>query len=79
MLRVHIMHLVYSLSDPAVEDALYEIESMRRFAGIRLDRVPDEATILKFRYFLEQHKLDNKLFTKINKYLDWHWPSAERG
>jgi len=79
MLRVHIMHLVYSLSDPAMEDALYEIESMRRFAGIRLDRVPDEATILNFRHLLEQHKLGKKLFTKINKYLDWHWPSAVRG
>src|SRR5690606_36079968 len=56
MLRVLIMQLVYNLSDPAMEDALYEIESMRRFAGIRLDRVPDETTILNFRHLLEQHK-----------------------
>lgn len=72
MLRVHIMQLVYNLSDPAMEDALYEIESMRRFAGIRLDRVPDETTILNFRHLLEQHKLGKKLFTKINKHLDRH-------
>ena len=54
MLRIHIMQLVYNLSDPAMEDELYEIESMRRFAGIRLDRVPDETTILNFRHLLEQ-------------------------
>ena len=32
MLRVHCMQLFYNLSDPAMEDALYESESMRRFA-----------------------------------------------
>ncbi len=36
MLRVHVMQLLYNLSDPAMEDALYEIESMRRFAGLSL-------------------------------------------
>lgn len=70
MLRVHIMQLVYNLSDPAMEDALYEIESMRCFAGIRLDRVPDETTILNFRHLLERHKLGQKLFHTINSHLD---------
>ena len=45
------MQLFYNLSDPAMEDALYEIESMRQFAGLKLDRLPDETTILKFRHF----------------------------
>lgn len=72
MLRIHLMQLVYNLSDPAMEDALYEIESMRNFANIRLDRVPDETTILNFRHLLEQHKLGKKLFQKINKHLDQH-------
>ena len=46
MLRVHCMQLFYNLSDPAMEDALYEIESMRRFAGLKLNRsLPDETTI----------------------------------
>ncbi|WP_371877045.1 IS5 family transposase [Microbulbifer sp. 2205BS26-8] len=70
MLRIHIMQFAYNLSDPAMEDALYEIESIRRFAGIRLDRVPDEATILNFRHLLEEHQLGKKLFNKINKHLD---------
>ena len=55
MLRVHVMQLLYNLSDPGMEDALYEIESMRRFAGLRLsDNLPDETTILNFRHFLEK-------------------------
>ncbi|WP_188149383.1 transposase, partial [Teredinibacter waterburyi] len=66
MLRVHIMQLLYNLSDPAMEDTLYEIESMRRFAGLRLsDNLPDETTILNFRHFLESHKLGQKLFDTI--------------
>lgn len=72
MLRIHIMQLAYNLSDPAMEDALYEIESMRRFAGLRLDRIPDETTILNFRHLLENHNLGMKLFQKINKHLDKH-------
>ena len=63
MLRVHVMQLLYNLSDPGMEDALYEIESMRRFAGLRLsDNLPDETTILNFRHFLEKHKFGKCLF-----------------
>src|SRR5690606_31072033 len=72
MLRIHIMQVVYNLSDPAMEDALYEIESMRRFAGIRLGQVPDETTILNFRHLLERHGLGKKLFKNINRKLDQH-------
>ncbi|SFB66476.1 Transposase domain, partial [Microbulbifer thermotolerans] len=58
MLRIHCMQLFYNLSDPAMEDSLYEIESMRHFAGLTLtDRIPDETTILNFRHLLEQHQL----------------------
>ena len=53
-----------------MEDALYEIESMRRFAGLRIsEAVPDETTILKFRHLLERHKLGEALLTLINKHL----------
>ena len=63
MLRIHCMQLFYNLSDPAMEDALYEIESMRRFAGLKLsDALPDETTILNFRHFLERYKLGGKIF-----------------
>jgi len=67
MLRVHAMQLFYNLSDPAMEDALYEIDSMRRFAGLDLTRnLPDETTILKFRHLLEKHGLARKIFECIN-------------
>lgn len=70
MLRIHSMQLFYNLSDPAMEDALYEIESMRNFAGLTLsDRIPDETTILNFRHLLEKHQLGSKLFEEINGYL----------
>jgi IS5 family transposase len=60
-LRIHCMQLFCNLSDPAMEDALYEIESMRRFAGLQLsDRLPDETTILNFRYLLGRHSLGKK-------------------
>jgi IS5 family transposase len=52
MLRIHLMQLWYSLSDPGMEEALIEVHTMRRFAGIDLisDRIPDETTILTFRH-----------------------------
>jgi IS5 family transposase len=69
MLRVHCLQLFYNLSDPAMEDALYEVASMRRFAGLHLDRIPDETTILNFRHLLERHGLGKQLFNEINAYL----------
>ena len=50
MLRVHCVQLFYNLSDPGMEDLLYEAESVRRFVGLRLsEALPDESTILHFR------------------------------
>lgn len=70
MLRVHCLQLFYNLSDPGMEDALYEIESMRRFAGLRLsERIPDETTILNFRHFLERHGLGKVIFEAVNRHL----------
>lgn len=80
MLRVHCLQLFYNLSDPAMEDALYEIESMRRFAGLRLsDRLPDETTILNFRHLLEKHGLGEKLFKEINRHLAAHGLMVREG
>jgi IS5 family transposase len=79
MLRVHCMQLFYNLSDPGMEDALYEVESMRRFAGLRLDRIPDETTILNFRRLLERHNLGEKMFKEINQTLDEHGLMLKEG
>ena len=55
MLRIHLLQHWYSLSEPAMEEALIEVPTMRRFAGVELisDRIPDETTILTFRHLLE--------------------------
>lgn len=69
MLRVHCVQLFYNLSDPAMEDLLYEVESVRRFTGVKLDKVPDETTILNFRRRLERGDLGRQLFDQINGHL----------
>lgn len=79
MLRIHCLQLFYNLSDPAMEDSLYEIESMRRFAGITLDTVPDETTILNFRHLLEKHQLGKKLFERLHCYLERKGLSFKEG
>jgi len=53
-----------------MEDALYEITSMRLFAGLSLDSaIPDHTTIMNFRHLLEKHKLSRQLFQEVNKWL----------
>ena len=70
MLRIHCVQLCYNLSDPAMEDLLYEAESVRRFCGLILtEAIPDESTILHFRHLLERHDLGTKLFETINAHL----------
>ena len=71
MLRIHFLQHWFNLSDPAVEEALYDSRAMRRFVGIDLGRepVPDETTICKFRHMLEAHNLGAELFRLINVYL----------
>ena len=71
MLRIHCVQLFYNLSDPAMEDMLYEIESVRRFVGVRLSGpLPDETTILNFRHLLDTHDLGEGLFEEINRHLE---------
>lgn len=72
MLRIYFMQQWFNLSDPAMEDALYDSESMRRFAGIELseDAIPDETTILRFRHLLEKHYLTQAIFAQIRSLLE---------
>ncbi len=70
LLRIHCVQLCYSLSDPAMEDLLYEAESARRFCGLTLSEpLPDESTILHFRHLLERHDLGTDLLATINAHL----------
>src|SRR5512140_2001656 len=63
MLRIYFLQQWFNLSDPQAEDAIYDSESMRRFAQVELgdDVVPDETTILRFRHLLEQHGLTKEI------------------
>jgi IS5 family transposase len=72
MLRIYFMQQWFNLSDPAMEDSLYDSESMRRFAQIELldDTVPDESTILRFRHLLEQHNLTEQIFGLVRNLLE---------
>ena len=70
MPRVHCVRLFYNLSDPGMEELLYEAESVRRFAGLRLSGpLPDETTIPSFRRLLEEHGLGEALFEEIDAHL----------
>jgi IS5 family transposase len=74
MLRLHCLQQWFNLSDPAVEEALYDSRAMRQFVGIDLghEPVPDETTICKFRHLLEAHQLGEQLFARIGKHLAKH-------
>ena len=67
MLRIHFMQQWFGLSDPAMEEALWEVPLLRKFACIDLDfeGVPDETTILNFRHLLERHALGKALFDEM--------------
>ncbi len=81
MLRLHCLQQWCNLSDPAVEEALYDSRAMRQFVGIDLGRepVPDETTICKFRHLLEAHQLGEPLFARIREYLAKHGLQVSRG
>jgi len=57
LLRIYFLQLWFNLSDPAVEEALYDSAAMRNFAGVDLgsEAAPDETTICKFRHLLERN------------------------
>jgi IS5 family transposase len=70
MLRIHFMQQWFTLSDPAMEEALHDVPLFREFAGLSLgDRLPDESTILRFRHLLEKHKLADQILATVNELL----------
>ena len=71
MLRMYFLQQWFNLSDPAVEEALYDSPVMRQFVGIDLGQepAPDETTVCKFRHLLEEHKLGEKILGAVNLHL----------
>lgn len=71
MLRIYFLQQWFNLSDPGVEEALYDSASMRAFADIDLGRepAPDETTVCKFRHLLEQNDLGGQIFERVHEHL----------
>src|SRR6059058_5559007 len=71
MLRIYFLQQWFNLSDPGVEEALYDSVLMRQFAGIDLGRepVPDETTVCKFRHLLEAQHLGGEMLERVNLHL----------
>src|SRR5271168_2438259 len=72
MLRLYLLQHWFNLSDPAVEEALYDSQAMRGFVGIDLGRepAPDETTMCRFRHLLEEHDLGRRLFEEVHRQLE---------
>lgn len=81
MLRVYFLQQWFDLSDPAVEEALYDSRAMRAFVGIDLGRegAPDETTACKFRHLLERESLGEQIFALVNAHLTASGLSVSRG
>ena len=71
MLRIYFLQQWYALADEALEDALYDSQAMRTFAGIDLsvEAVPDATTLLNFRHLLEAHHLTQAIFAEVGALL----------
>ena len=71
MLRIYFLQQWFNLSDPAVEEALYDSAGMRQFVGIDLgcEPAPDETTVCKFRHLLEEHHLGEQILGQVNLHL----------
>jgi IS5 family transposase len=72
MLRTYFVQQWFNLSDPGVEEALYDSAALRRFVGVDLGRAPapDETTVCKFRHLLEKHQLGGAMLDAVNDHLD---------
>lgn len=69
ILRMYLLQCWFDLSDPGVEDAIYDSYAMRKFTGIDFlsESVPDETTLCKFRHLLEEYGLNRLFFEAINR------------
>jgi IS5 family transposase len=81
MLRIYFLQQWFNLSDPGVEEALYDSLAMRSFVGIDLGRepVPDETTACKFRHLLEKHEIGRQLFEQVHVHLEQHGIKVSKG
>ena len=81
MLRIYFLQQWFNLSDPGVEEALYDSLAMRSFVGIDLGRepAPDETTVCKFRHLLEKHEIGRRLFEQVHVHPEAQGIKVSRG
>src|SRR5206468_3444976 len=81
MLRIYFLQQWFNLSDPALEEALYDSLAMRRFVDIDLGRepAPDETTVCRFRHLREAQDLGQKLFDEVQRHLAAKGPKVSTG
>jgi len=81
MLRIYFLQQWFNLSDPGVEEALYDSLAMRSFVGIDLGRepAPDESTVCKFRHLLEEHDIGRRLFEQVHVHLERQGIKVSKG
>jgi IS5 family transposase len=71
MFKALLLQRWYQLSDPALEEALYDRLSFRRFAGLALaDDTPDHSTIFRFREQLARRALMAPLLAELGRQLE---------
>ena len=68
LLRIHFLQQWFNLSDPAMEESLYDMALFREFVGLDAgeDNLPDESTILRFRHLLQTHNLSVQILATVN-------------
>jgi len=81
MLKIYFLQQWFNLSDPAMEEEVYDRNSFQKFLDIDLlgDTVPDETTILNFRHILEEHNLQEKFLEIVNTFLEKKGYLMKRG
>jgi len=68
LLRCLLAGIWHNLSDPALEAAIADRLSFRRFVGLSLhDQTPDHTTLWRFRQELAKDGLIDKIFSEINR------------
>ncbi len=71
LLRCLLLGVWHGLSDPALEAAIADRISFRRFVGLSLhDPTPDHTTLWRFRQELAQDGLVDRVFGEINRQLE---------
>ena len=81
ILRIYLLQHWLNLSDPAVEEALYDSNAVRDFVGIDLGRkpAPDETTVCKFQHIIEKDDQGAELFRTMGQYLEENGLKVSRG